>query len=80
MKPTPGVNSRLKFAVWPAVIEAEVLPELAGVIVKAGLTIAAMVTVCGESGASSVMVMLAERAPRASGENATPMLQAAFTA
>lgn len=80
LKPAPGVTSKLKFAVCPAVMEIEVPPDDAAVMVSAGLTLAAMLIIWGESGASSVMVMTAERAPSVTGEKATPIVQVVLTA
>jgi hypothetical protein len=75
MKPAPGVNCRLKAAVWPAVTVTDVEPRAAGEIAKAALTVALSGMLCGELGASSVMIMEAARAPIARGERDTLMVQ-----
>ena len=78
--PGPGVNNNLNMAVCPAETVTEVEPGAAGEIVRAAVTVALMPIVCGELGASSVMVMNALRAPIVIGENDTPMVQVAPTA
>jgi hypothetical protein len=51
----------LKAAVCPAVTVTEFEPGAAGEIAKAGLTVTLRAIVCGEPGASSVMVINAAR-------------------
>jgi hypothetical protein len=68
VKPAPGVNCRLKAAVWPAVTVKEVDPGPAGEIAKAALTVAPRAMIWGELGASSTMAIDAVRAPTATGE------------
>jgi hypothetical protein len=58
----------------------EVEPAVAGEIAKAGLTVALRAIVCGELGASSAIVINAARAPIATGEIDTPIVQVAPTA
>jgi hypothetical protein len=62
--PTPAVTRRLKFAVCPAEMVTVVPPDVAGARVRAGFTLAAIEMICGESGASSVIVREADRWPR----------------
>jgi hypothetical protein len=80
VKPGPGVNCRLKTAVWPAFTVTEVDPGAAGEIARAAFTVVLIAIACGELGASSVIVMNAERAPVATGESNMPMVQLAPTA
>lgn len=78
-KPEPGVSWRVKVAVCPAVMVAELEPGAAGEIVKATLTVALRAITCGELGASSAIVMNAARAPITMGENDTPIVHVAPT-
>jgi len=78
--PAPGVSSKLKAAVCPAVTVTEVEPGAAGEIAKAGLTVAFSAIVCGEPGASSVIVISAARGPIATGEMDTPIVHVTPTA
>src|SRR5690349_24767404 len=61
-------------------MEALVEPELDAPSWKGAVTLPAMLKVCGEFGASSVRVMVAERCPSACGANETLMAQVAWTA
>jgi len=79
VNPGPGVNCKLKTAVWPAVIVAEVEPEGPAEIPNAGLAVPVTEMACGEFGASSVMTIEAVRGPALSGANVTFMLQLEFT-
>ena len=79
-KPGPGVSCKLKAAVCPAVTVIEVAPGDAGEAAKAALTVALKAIVCGEVGASSLMVTTALRKPMASGETDTPTVHVAPTA
>ena len=65
LKSVPGVNCRLKEAVWPAVTEAESVPVSA----NAGAALAKMFRTCGEPGASSVTESVSLRGPRRRGRN-----------
>jgi len=78
--PAPGVKSKLKAAVCPAVTVTEVEPGAAGEIANAALTVASSAIVCGEPGASSVIVISAAREPIATGEMDTPIVHVAPTA
>jgi len=73
-KPVPGVNCRVKTAVCPAVTVTEFEPGAAGEIVSAAMTEALRLMVCGELGASSVIAMIALRAPVANGASDTPIV------
>jgi hypothetical protein len=75
--PGPGVNSKLKAAVCPAVTVTEVEPGAAGEIAKAGVTLAFSAMVCGEPGASSVIVISAARGPVATGNMDAPIVHVA---
>src|ERR1700730_6271141 len=75
VKSAPGVNCKLKSAVCPAVTVTEVEPGAAGEIAKATLTMALRATLWGELELSSVMVTDAARAPVATGDMETPMVQ-----
>src|ERR1700676_592026 len=75
VKPAPGVNCRLKSAVCPAVTVTEVDPGAPGEIAKAGLTVALSATLWGELEPSSAIVTDAVRAPIATGEMETPIVQ-----
>ncbi len=75
----PGVSCRLNVAVCPAVTVAERLPPVAGVIVSNGFALPVMATVCGELGASSVIVSVAVRTPVADGVKVSPIVHAVFT-
>src|ERR1700730_9695431 len=79
-KPVPGVSCMLKAAVCPAVTVTEFEPGAAGEIARAALIVALMPIACGELGASSVIVMNADRVPVTRGESDTPMVQLAPTA
>jgi hypothetical protein len=79
-KPGPGVNCRVKDAVCPAVTVTEVPPATAGAMVKAGLTLALMAIVCGESAASSTIVIVADWRPAATGAMLTLIAQVALAA
>lgn len=75
VKPALGVSCRLKAAVCPAVTVTDVEPGAAGEIVKAALTVALSAMFWGELDASSAMVMEAARAPIATRENDTEIVQ-----
>jgi hypothetical protein len=75
--PGPGVNSKLKAAVCPAVTVTEVEPGAAGEIAKAGVTLTFSAMVCGEPGASSVIVISAARGPVATGNMDAPIVHVA---
>src|SRR5438270_13878403 len=79
-KPAPGTNCRVNVAVCPDVMVAELEPGPAGEIVKAGLIEALRLIICGELGASSVMVITAAAVPVVPGETDTAMVQVAPTA
>jgi hypothetical protein len=79
-KPLPGINRRVKVAVWPAVTVAAFEPGAAGEIVSAGAIEALRPIVCGEFGASSVIAMNAAREPVVRDERDTPIVQFAPTA
>ena len=66
-KPAPGVIANTNDAVCPAVTVREVPPAMAGEMVNAGLAFALNAIVCGESAASSTIVIVAERRPAARG-------------
>ena len=76
----PAMSCRLYIAVWPAVTAWEKLPPAAGATVSNGLAFPLSATVCGELGASSVIVNVATRAPAAPGVNVKPRVHAVFTA
>jgi len=76
-KPAPGVNCKVKDAVCPAVTVTDVPPAAAGAMVNAGLTFALMAIVCGESAASSTIVIVATCGPVATGVMLTLIAQVA---
>ena len=79
-KPAPGVSSRRKSAVCPATSVMAFEPGAAGEIAIAGFTVALRPITCGELGASSLIVINAERTPIASGKSDALMEQVAPTA
>jgi len=80
LKPGPGVSCKVKVAVCPAVTVIEVEPLGAGEMARAAPTVALTSITCGELGASSVMLIKAERRPVTNGERETLIVQFAPTA
>lgn len=80
LKPGPGVSCKAKVAVCPGVTVIEVEPLPAGEIEKAAFTVALTLITCGEFGASSVMLIKAERRPVTNGESEALIVQLAPTA
>ena len=70
----------MKVAVCPAAIVAAVEPFGAAPTTAAGLDVPVRVMDCGELGASSVIKMVAERVPVASGAKERVSAQFALTA
>ena len=80
LKPGPGVSCKVKMAVCPGVTVIEVEPLAAGEIEKAAFTVAVRPITCGELGASSLILIKAERRPVTNGERETLIVQFAPTA
>lgn len=75
--PADGPNDNAYVAGLPAVTVAEELPPGCCVMLKAGaVPIPLIATLCGEFAALSVMAIVAERAPGATGVNTTFTVQA----